>query len=92
MDLTVSYGALGREQEALEAAEEVLRIDPEFSIERYSISINMMFKDQNNKKQSIDALRKAGLLFSPGLQKYRRWPARIRKTRLILSNIDETSL
>jgi adenylate cyclase len=61
MDLTASYGLLGREQEARESAKEVLRLDPEFSIEKYAISINMLFENEEDKKQYIDALRKAGL-------------------------------
>jgi hypothetical protein len=61
LDLTVSFSSLGREQEAREAAKEVLRLDPEFSIEKYAISINMLFQNQEDKKQYVDALRKAGL-------------------------------
>ncbi len=59
IELTANYSLLGREKEAREAAKEVLRIDPKFSIEKYKI--NIQIENQEDKKRYIDALRKAGL-------------------------------
>ena len=59
MILACNYSFLGREKEAREAAKEVLRIDPKFSIERYATLWH--FKNEERKKRYLDALRKAGL-------------------------------
>jgi adenylate cyclase len=49
----------GREDEARAAAAEVLRIDPNFSLERFSVANPM--KDPAKKERWISSLRKAGL-------------------------------
>ena len=50
---------MGREKEAHEAALEVLKIDPEFSLK----NLGKIFpsKNQDGLKRYIEALRKAGL-------------------------------
>ena len=57
--LTASYSFLGREKEMREAAKEILRIDPKFSIEKYAKGFRV--KDQETLSSIFDALRKAGL-------------------------------
>ena len=49
----------GREDEARAAAAEILRIDPNFSLERFSVANPM--KDPAKKERWISSLRKAGL-------------------------------
>ncbi len=49
----------GHEKEARDAAEEVLKINPTFSVERYGR--NLPFKDKSQIDLVTDALRKAGL-------------------------------
>ena len=58
--LAVTYGLLDREAEAREAAAEVLRIDPDFSIEYFAKT--SVIKDPADIKRLISALRKAGLM------------------------------
>jgi len=50
---------MGREKEARAEAEEVLRLNPKFSLEGYAKMIR--FKDQAQIDRYIDSLRKAGL-------------------------------
>ena len=57
--LASSYMYAGREDEARAAAAEILRIDPDFSLERLA-GANPM-KDPAKKERFIDSLRKAGL-------------------------------
>jgi len=57
--LTIAYVLDGRDMEARVEAEEVLRIDPKFSIERYAKSLTFM--NQAYGDISLAALRKAGL-------------------------------
>jgi adenylate cyclase len=57
--LTATYISSGQEENAHAAAKEVLRIDPEFSVERFAKS--RPYKNQADRKRLIDALRKAGL-------------------------------
>jgi hypothetical protein len=52
---------MSREKEARAEAEEVLRLAPQFSLERYGKGISLMYKDQARTDLVIDALRKAGL-------------------------------
>ena len=54
--LTGTYSYMGREKEAHEAALEVLKIDPEFSLK----NLGKTFPAKNIKRY-IEALRKAGL-------------------------------
>jgi adenylate cyclase len=57
--LTSTFEMAGRMEEARAAAKEVLRINPNFSVERYEKMLPM--KDKVAKDRIIDALRKAGL-------------------------------
>ena len=57
--LTGSYSTDGREKEARAEAAEVLRTDPNFSLEYYAKTLP--FKNQADTGLVIDALRKAGL-------------------------------
>jgi tetratricopeptide (TPR) repeat protein len=57
--LATVYALDGREMEAQGEAEEVLRIEPKFSVERYAKSL--AFMSQAYRDLSIAALRKAGL-------------------------------
>ena len=57
--LIVNYTLLGKEREARTEAEEVLRIDPKFSLERYAHRIP--YRNQTDRERIIGALRKAGL-------------------------------
>jgi adenylate cyclase len=57
--LAGTYGLLGRDEEARAEAEEVLKINPKFSLESY---IKMLpFKNQDQLDRYVEALRKAGL-------------------------------
>jgi adenylate cyclase len=56
--LAATYALMGRENEARAEGEEVLRIDPKFSWERW---IKGLPYDQSRKDRLADALRKAGL-------------------------------
>jgi adenylate cyclase len=57
-ELAACYGLLGREEEARAAAAEVLRIRPNFTIEKLS---GHSYGDKANKERTIEVLRKAGL-------------------------------
>ena len=57
--LTSTYSMAGREKEARVAANEVLRINPKFSLEQFG-KIHP-YKDPATKDRYIDSLRKAGL-------------------------------
>lgn len=57
--LTATYSLMGHEKEAHEAALEVLKIDPEFSLKKFAKTIPS--KNQDRLKCYIEALRKAGL-------------------------------
>ena len=57
LGLSACYGLLGREEEAREAAAEVLRIDPNFSIGK----IITPFRNKADKERTLEVLRKAGL-------------------------------
>jgi TolB-like protein/Flp pilus assembly protein TadD len=59
LGLAATLMLAGREDEARAAAAEVLRIDPNFSLERLSGAIPM--KDPAKKERWISSLRKAGL-------------------------------
>jgi adenylate cyclase len=59
LTLTITYSLLNRTEEARKAAEEVLRIDPNFSLEYYAMAIPYKHKETGDK--FVDALRKAGL-------------------------------
>jgi len=57
--LVTAYSSSDRLKEAHKAAEEVLRIYPNFSIEYYAKMLP--YKHQESADETIDALRKAGL-------------------------------
>ena len=57
--LTATYYEMDRLEEARAQAAEVLRVDPKFSLERYSTTLR--YKNPADKKRYIDTLRKAGL-------------------------------
>jgi adenylate cyclase len=57
--LTASYSALGREEEARHQAEELLRFDPSFSLDKWAETI--LIKDEAELERYISDLRKAGL-------------------------------
>ncbi|HME41596.1 MAG TPA: adenylate/guanylate cyclase domain-containing protein [Syntrophorhabdales bacterium] len=59
MHLAEAYMLSGREDDARKEAAEVLRIDPNFSVERHFS--NTFFKDQAEVSHRKEALRKAGL-------------------------------
>jgi adenylate cyclase len=57
--LASTYSMAGREKEARAAADEVLKINPKFSLEQFA-KIHP-YKDPATKERYIDSLRKAGL-------------------------------
>jgi tetratricopeptide (TPR) repeat protein len=59
MGLVNVYVETGRMEEAKTEAVEVLRINPQFSMDRYSRMLP--FKEQSEVDRLVDALRKAGL-------------------------------
>jgi adenylate cyclase len=63
--LAASYSSLGRETEAAAAADEVLRINPKFSLESYAKTLP--YKNKADVERYVAALRKAGLPESPPL-------------------------
>jgi len=59
IELTACYSALGRTKEAEDEAAEVLKLQPEFTLEKYSKRV--LFKDQEYKNTYLELLRQAGL-------------------------------
>jgi adenylate cyclase len=57
--LAGTYSLLGRDEEARAEAEEVLRLNPKFSLESYAKMLP--FKNQAQTDRLVEALRKAGL-------------------------------
>jgi adenylate cyclase len=57
--LTATYSMMGRDADARAQAKEVLRIDPNFSVDSYSKS--HLYKNKDDWNRYMDALRKAGL-------------------------------
>ena len=57
--LAVTYSLAGNETEAHSAAENVLRIEPRFSLEY--LAEMLPFKNKSDTELVIEALRKAGL-------------------------------
>ena len=59
MNLAAAYSEASREEEAQAAAAEVLKINPNFSIERFGQ--RMPFQDPADLDRFLNALRLAGL-------------------------------
>jgi len=59
LTLTASYSALNRIEEAHNTVDEILRINPNFSLEYYSKTLP--YKNQETLDKYVEALRKAGL-------------------------------
>jgi adenylate cyclase len=59
LTLAASYCFINQTEEAHKAVEEVLRIDPNFSLEYYAKM--MPYKCQETGDKFVEALRKAGL-------------------------------
>ena len=59
MHSAAAYSALGREEEARHQAQELLRLDPSFSVDKWAETI--VIKDKAELERFIDDLRKAGL-------------------------------
>ena len=64
--LAASYSSLGRKAEANAAAEQVLRINPKFSLESYAKTLP--YKNKADIERYVAALRKAGLPDKPPMQ------------------------
>ena len=58
--LGTTYSLMGREKEARAEAEEILRINPKFSLD-YFAKTGAPYKDQSQIDKIINAMRKAGL-------------------------------
>ena len=59
INLAAAYSLMGREKEARAEATEVLRLNPNFSVDAYAKIFE--YKDQSLKDKIVNALRKAGL-------------------------------
>jgi tetratricopeptide (TPR) repeat protein len=59
LTLAASYSAINRTEDASKAVEEILRINPGFSLEYYANTLP--FKNQEKLDQFVNALREAGL-------------------------------
>jgi tetratricopeptide (TPR) repeat protein len=57
--LATTYSQMGREEEARDAAQEVLRLHRKFNVGRYAR--RLPYKDQDCIERIVDALHKAGL-------------------------------
>jgi len=59
--LAAAYIALGREEEARQQAEELRRLDPAFSLDKYAETVFPSFSNKAEAERHIADLRKAGL-------------------------------
>ncbi len=59
--LGTTYSLMGREKEAIAEAEEVLRINPNFSLDHFARTALKSYKDQSEIDKVVNAMRKAGL-------------------------------
>ena len=57
--ITASYSELGRREEAIAMAQELVKTDPEFSVSSWNLA--RMYKNPMDTERLLDALRKAGL-------------------------------
>ena len=58
--LGTTYSLMGREREARAEAQEVLRINPKFSLNHFAMTV-LTYKDQSEHDKVVNAMRKAGL-------------------------------
>ncbi|MBW2251374.1 MAG: tetratricopeptide repeat protein, partial [Deltaproteobacteria bacterium] len=63
--ITAVYGMAGRNEEARDSAEKVLKIDPKFTIKSWKNILRL--KNQSELKRYVEALRNAGLPYEPAL-------------------------
>jgi adenylate cyclase len=61
LGLVTTYSLMGREKEARAEAEEVLRINPKFSVDQMAKAGLTFYKDQSQINEIVNAWRKAGL-------------------------------
>jgi adenylate cyclase len=61
ISMTVVCGLLGREEEARLNAEELLKINPDFSVSRFEKTITIPYKNRRVVETLVENLRKAGL-------------------------------
>jgi len=66
VNLTFAYTVSGREEEARTTAEQVLRLDPKFSVDHFAKRA-LRFKNKSDTSRFVVALRKAGLPDKPPL-------------------------
>jgi adenylate cyclase len=59
LGLAINYAALGRDEEARAAAQDLLRIDPKFSAQRFARAFP--YKDPSLPARVLELMRKAGL-------------------------------
>jgi adenylate cyclase len=59
--LGTTYSLMGREKEARAEAEEILRINPNFSLDHFARTALVSYKDQSEIDKVVNAMRKAGL-------------------------------
>jgi adenylate cyclase len=59
--LGTTYSLMGREKEARAEAEEILRINPSFSLDHFARTALQSYKDQSEIDKVVNAMRKAGL-------------------------------
>jgi adenylate cyclase len=59
LNLAVTYSLMGREKEARDEVEEILRINPKFSLAYFAKVLK--YKDQSETEKYLSALRKVGL-------------------------------
>jgi len=65
--LSASYAQLGHIDEARAHVNEILKIDPEFTLSKFRRYSQKVYKNENDIEHIIDGLRKAGLTESPPL-------------------------
>ena len=58
LGLAACYAALDQKQEARKAVAEVLRLNPEFAVDLYTMTVP--FKNQSDSEYHLEELRKAG--------------------------------
>ena len=61
IDLTATYSAAGRQKEARQQAEELLELDPTFSLNKYEKTVSPLFSEEAELEKYITNLRNAGL-------------------------------